>query len=170
MELASAWRRIQNPVLERTLCQLGTRVTHAAAQDDSALLHPALASICGYGPGLTPAGDDWLMGWLLGARLMDVRRATASAAAVQRAIRGRTTSLSAAYLECASAGEVDSTWQAFLDALAGYLPPQEAEMAIRNALARGATSGAAAVTGLLAALDAVPAEHLAAQVVTQCLS
>ncbi len=64
----------------------------------------AVARLLGYGPGLTPAGDDVLAGFLVGAAAfgLDARRMCAAIAALAPA---RTTALSAALLWHAARGE-----------------------------------------------------------------
>ena len=60
------------------LKQAGTAVEAAAAAFQCAWqrgtrdeLVAAARSLCGLGPGLTPAGDDWLAGWLLAQHLSE---------------------------------------------------------------------------------------------------
>lgn len=116
--------------------------------------------LAGLGPGLTPAGDDWLGGWLVG---LHVRAAMApntaagkplAVAAVGRTVveaaAGRTTGLSLAYLSAAARGAVPRIWHDFLyslvDAESG--PVQQAAGAI---MCHGATSGSDSLAGFLAA-------------------
>jgi len=116
--------------------------------------------LCGLGPGLTPAGDDWLAGWLLAQHLSeDLRglRLTAGWYDLEGLIADitadRTTTLSRAFLECAAAGKADETWHALLSALAEEpmtsLPVSQSTDAI---LAHGDTSGAAMLAGFLAGM------------------
>ena len=69
----------------------------------------------GHGDGLTPAGDDLLCGWLAVHRAAGVAT-TAVDDAVRRHL-SRTTSLSAALLACALAGEVADPVGDYLRAL-----------------------------------------------------
>ena len=116
--------------------------------------------LAGLGPGLTPAGDDWLGGWLVG---LHVRAAMApnteagkplAVAAVGRAVveaaAGRTTGLSLAYLSAAARGAVPRIWHDFLYALvdADPVPVQHAAAEIMR---HGATSGSDTLAGFLAA-------------------
>lgn len=112
-------------------------------------------SLLGRGPGLTPSGDDVLAGYLVGAAAFglaadDVRRLVESQAA------RRTTTLSAALLRHAAAGETIPQVINLLDALAGRRPLEPALAELR---AVGHTSGAALASGLIAAAvgAAVPA-------------
>ena len=69
----------------------------------------------GAGDGLTPYGDDVLCGWLAVHRASG--RATDAVDAEVRDLLHRTTSLSAALLECAMHGEVIPEFAAYVAAL-----------------------------------------------------
>jgi hypothetical protein len=106
-----------------------------------------LAQFAGLGSGLTPAGDDFLMGVMLRAWLADPEpelfcRRLAEAAAP------RTTTLSAALLRAAARGECSAAWHSLLAALEGGNNDQLA-VAVRRALAYGHTSGADTLAGFL---------------------
>ncbi len=102
-------------------CGLPVSVCEGAARGQPA----AICELVGLGPGLTPAGDDWLAGWLL-ARYFggDLRgfRPTASwhdlEGLIGEVAAERTTTLSRAFLACAAAGEADEMWHALLSVLA----------------------------------------------------
>lgn len=105
------------------------------------------AGLAGLGTGLTPAGDDFLVGTMLGAWLIHP-----AAAALCRVIAlvaiPRTTALSAAFLQAAARGECGASWHALLEALDGG-HRGELEKAVLGLLAHGATSGADALAGFL---------------------
>jgi hypothetical protein len=100
-----------------------------------------VAELLGRGDGLTPYGDDVLCGWLA------VNRATGHATDdVDAEVRDRlhrTTSLSAALLDCAMHGEVIPEFAAYVAAL-GTGREHEAEATLR---AVGHTSGAGLLEG-----------------------
>jgi hypothetical protein len=128
------------------------------AQDrgDNDALAGAIFRLCGLGPGLTPAGDDWLAGWLLGLRLMPGPWSLhVLSGLVREMAEARTTTLSRAFLECAAAGEVDITWHTLLAALAEG-SGRQVEDAARRILSHGATSGAAMLSGFLAGIGVQP--------------
>jgi hypothetical protein len=121
----------------------------------------AARGLCGLGPGLTPAGDDWLAGWLLAQHLCSVPaglRPTEDrrdlTVLIVRVAADRTTRLSRAFLACAAAGEADEDWHALVSALAEEpmtsLPVCHSTNAI---LAHGATSGAAMLAGFFAGTE-----------------
>ena len=125
----------------------------------------AVAELLGRGPGLTPAGDDVLAGFLLGARAFghDAAEARAAAAALAPA---HTTALSAALLWHAARGECIDELAAVAAALSRHSRSEgnrtkrcltghgELEQALRRLLAVGHTSGAALAVGLSAAAGA----------------
>jgi hypothetical protein len=113
--------------------------------------------LAGLGPGLTPAGDDWLAGWLVGLRAaaaMNGDRLPLDLDAVGRAVVGsarpRTSRLSLAFLQAAADGAVAEPWHKLLAALA-----DADQMPLRHAAAEvmrhGATSGSDMLAGFLAA-------------------
>ncbi len=113
--------------------------------------------LAGLGPGLTPAGDDWLAGWLVGLRAAAAVNASppplaldAVARAVVGSARPRTTRLSLAFLQAAANGAVAQPWHDLLAALADAEPTL-----LRHAAAEimryGATSGSDMLAGFLAA-------------------
>lgn len=118
-------------------------------QHDLAGWQTAVAQLAGLGPGLTPAGDDYLLGLLLGlwatrpatevGELVNVLRITAVP---------RTTKLSAAWLKAAANGEATARWHELLAAL---LSGDDLETAVTAILNTGATSGIAALIGFAAA-------------------
>jgi Protein of unknown function (DUF2877) len=108
----------------------------------------AVAGLLGRGPGLTPAGDDVLAGFVLGARAFGL-----DASLVRAAISvapARTTALSAALLSHALSGECGD------EVAAAVADPSDA--VVGRLLRIGHTSGAALAVGLTtaarAALDA----------------
>ncbi|HSR82809.1 MAG TPA: DUF2877 domain-containing protein [Streptosporangiaceae bacterium] len=106
----------------------------------------AVAALLGRGPGLTPAGDDALAGFLLGARAVGLD-ATGAAAAVATMASARTTALSAALLWHAARGEC-------IDEVAAVVAKPSGPV-MRRLLRIGHSSGAALATGLMTA--ALPA-------------
>jgi hypothetical protein len=107
-------------------------------------------ALAGLGGGLTPAGDDFVVGILLAIRaglFGNVPQRWSQTIAETAA--GRTTTLSAAYLRAAARGECAVYWHALIesmlrqDAVAG-------RSAVGALLAVGHTSGADALAGFLA--------------------
>lgn len=125
-----------------TLPALGAAL-HAG--DDTAAARAASALV-GLGPGLTPAGDDVLVGLLSALVCLGHPVAVRFAATLQSAAAGRTTDLSLALLRHASRGHCIGAVGALLRALAGAGDPQVAHGRL---LAVGHNSGAALALGTL---------------------
>ena len=123
-------------------------VREAIATSDTAKLATAITQLAGLGPGFTPAGDDYLLGLLLGlwatrseAEVVELAHIVGETAVA------RTTQLSAAWLETAVRGEAALPWHRLIDALAEGSNWETASNAILHI---GATSGIAALMGFLA--------------------
>ena len=134
------------------------RLATSALRRGAGALEDALTRIIGCGPGLTPAGDDVLVGIL--AVLCSPLSGTAGAEAAQamlRAIRRlapRTTALSGHMLGQAARGLIGRALHELLVALTGCPVAVELEVAIRRVVKTGATSGADACMGVLEAAQA----------------
>lgn len=117
-----------------------------AAFDVSAAVRAA-AALAGLGPGLTPAGDDVLLGAMLaGWILHSHERAAILARSVCDVAAPLTTTLSAALLRSAAMGEAGSLWQRFFSALSSR-DASESRRVAAEMLAVGETSGADALAG-----------------------
>ncbi len=103
--------------------------------------------LAGLGAGLTPAGDDFLMGVMLRAWLAHPEP-EAYCQEFADAAAPRTTTLSAALLRSAARGECNAAWHGLLDALDTGNDARLAA-AVRRALAYGHTSGADTLAGFL---------------------
>ncbi len=113
----------------------------------------ATVQLAGLGNGLTPAGDDFLVGVMLSAWLAHPEPEPLCNHIVEIAAP-RTTLLSAAFLRAAARGECSEAWHTLLAALA--LDTNRAvARAVRRVMSHGATSGADALAGFLWALDRV---------------
>jgi len=134
------------------------RETTRSLQSGARLLEGALAGIVGCGPGLTPAGDDVLVGILAVLSSALAGDAGAEAArAMRRAVEGlapRTTALSGHMLRQAARGLLGRMPHDLVGALAGGLAGDELDWALRSIAATGATSGADVCMGVLEAAQA----------------
>jgi hypothetical protein len=124
---------------------------------------PALAErLIGWGEGLTPAGDDYLVGLLAGLDLVmcgDARRRAlrdALAAAIDAA-SWRTTPVAAHCLRLAARGHCGEALCLLGNALLSEPRPDALRSALQRVLSIGASSGADTVAGLLAGVSAWPA-------------
>jgi hypothetical protein len=132
------------------------RFSIALARADVSSALTITSRLAGLGQGLTPAGDDFIMGGLYTARIIhpldiaeDLAREIAESGAPL------TTSLSAAWLKSAGRGEVGVVWHEFLDALmkeqADLFQLQEK---MERILQVGETSGGDAMAGFVGTLSA----------------
>ena len=126
-----------------------------ALQDgDRSGIRESAALLAGLGPGLTPAGDDYLVGLMAGLRVWpgllenSVLSPDEVCQIILEATEGRTTLLSNAFLHSAREGLFGENWHELLAELARG----EAigiQRAARRILSSGATSGADALAGFL---------------------
>ena len=106
-------------------------------------------TLLGEGPGLTPAGDDVIAGGLATCALRGDAAALGVAPEILDRARMATTSLSAALLWCAAAGQVVPQAARFLASLCGTGDVADALSELRSV---GTTSGTALAFGIVAAL------------------
>jgi hypothetical protein len=120
---------------------------------------PDMDTFLGYGVGLTPSGDDFVLGLLLGLkripRLRDLGNFPLGSGAssmenffdgVIQAARRRTTSLSASLIACAAQGQADERLVSALDGI--YLGSLSPEECARLLLAWGSSSGGDSLAGM----------------------
>jgi hypothetical protein len=130
---------------------------HSYQAGDLARLGSFAARLAGLGPGLTPAGDDWLAGWLVGlhatANIRDGEPPLALKAVARTVIdraTTRTTRLSLAFLQAAAEGAAAEAWHRLIAALPDA-DPAPTHAAMIEIMRYGATSGADMLAGFLAA-------------------
>jgi hypothetical protein len=147
----------------RPLARLATPqisvLAEALARRDADAAEPAAVGLIGLGEGGTPAGDDFLVGFLAGLRSLRAdAQLTAFAAELAAAIAAesdRTNDVSRTYLDAAVAGEVSERLTVLARAIGGGATGEALEGAARAAIAVGHSSGADGTFGLLTGLGAV---------------
>lgn len=134
-------------------------VVQGYRQGDLGRVTAYASRLAGLGPGLTPAGDDWLAGWLIGLRsatAMDDTKLSLGIGAVGCAVvdcaRSRTNRLSLALLQAAADGAVAQPWHHLLAALPDA-DPSPLRHAAAEIMRHGATSGSDMLAGFLAAFE-----------------
>jgi hypothetical protein len=154
-ELQTAVTQQQERLTSGTPVNFAPRFQSAAAAVREAIAHPnapgletAVMQLAGLGPGLTPAGDDFLLGLLLGlwATRPEAEVVELGQRVVETAVP-RTTQLSAAWLQAAAQGEAWLAWHNFLE---GLLAGDNWQQPFKRILNNGATSGIAALIGFIA--------------------
>lgn len=153
--------RLALQAADRRTAALLPALADALARDDDDRATGCVRSLVGRGPGLTPSGDDALVGLLaVLQRLAPHALAAARLAAAVSAHAHRTGDISAHYLRLAVDGHVGEPLADLCDALAGGAPRPVRAAADRVAGA-GATSGADALHGVVSGLRLVAAQRAA---------
>lgn len=149
---------------QESLDEGASALDEALRLQDPAAIRGAAARLAGLGPGLTPSGDDYLAGAMLGlwsiahghARELDTEYVLVSSFAfcreacdeIYRAAASRTHHISRAFLKAARDGLADAHWHALLRALTDG-EPLAVERAAKTVLTFGATSGFDMLLGFL---------------------
>jgi Protein of unknown function (DUF2877) len=132
------------------------RLALAAGVGDANGALLCLRELIGLGPGLTPAGDDFTIGWLagltLGAHSPVQRKFLAAMCAGIEALSCTTTPISRQHLTDACALMFSERLSAVCVAIANGAAPSALASSMAAQLSVGATSGADAAAGLMFAL------------------
>ena len=138
-----------NPNLPITEYQFCNSLISALANADLSSSLTATPKIAGLGIGLTPAGDDFILGAVLAAWIIHPPEiASVLAQKITNTAVPLTTSLSAAWLKSVGKGEAGILWHEFFDALS--LGDSSAiQLQINKLLSIGHTSGADALAGFI---------------------
>lgn len=136
-----------------TALQPAQALVMGIATGDKAFCHAGASELAGLGGGLTPAGDDWILGCLLAAWV--VHSPAHILQSIADAVLGcATTLLSLAWLKAAARGECSAAWHILLNKLSG-----DETIAVENAafavVQMGHTSGADALAGFVSVLMAL---------------
>lgn len=108
--------------------------------------------LAGLGMGLTPSGDDFLMGALYAAWIIHPRKIVSILAKkIAETAAPLTTAISAAWLRSAGRGEASVLWHQLFD---GLITGGDVELPIAKILSIGETSGADALSGFLGVMSA----------------
>lgn len=140
---------------------IGSTVHQALAGRDAAQMLEATRHLIGLGPGLTPSGDDFLVGCLRGLWLI---RSNAPGAgqtldrlrdALLPDLDARTTRVGAEFIRYALEGAFAEILDRAALALLAPAHPQVVQTAITRLLAQGETSGTDTMLGLVTCLEAL---------------
>lgn len=132
--------------------QFSNSLLYALINADLPSCLTAAQKLAGLGIGLTPAGDDFILGAVLAVRIIHPPEvARVLAVKISQAAAPLTTSLSSAWLRSAGKGEAGILWHAFFDAL--ILNDKAAvQESLNQLLGVGATSGSDALGGFICTL------------------
>ena len=129
--------------------QLLSTFSTAMIRPDLATSLAAAKQLAGFGQGLTPAGDDFILGAILAAWIIHSPEVAKSLIEeIANAAAPLTTSLSAAWLRSAGRGEAGIRWHEFFASLISD-DPASIQKAMDKILAIGETSGADALAGFI---------------------
>ena len=124
-------------------------------QSDPALEGKELSNLLGLGPGLTPLGDDFILGAILtlnrweGA-LIPIQRMEQLNKDLLKAAARKTTALSTSLLSCAIEGAADERLLAVLDPL--FSGDESSPQVLDEMLKWGSSSGIAVLAGMMSVL------------------
>ncbi len=148
---------LESPILQFSNSLIPSLSTALANADISSAI-TTTSQLAGLGQGLTPAGDDIIMGAILATWIIHPPEvASVLAEEVARTAAPLTTSLSAAWLNSAGRGEAGILWHNFFDALSSgdsfaiQLSRSIPVGPITKLLSIGHTSGADALAGFIGA-------------------
>jgi uncharacterized protein DUF2877 len=150
-------RRTHASVIDRDGAPPVAALSDACRAFDGVQALRQVERLIGWGEGLTPAGDDFLVGLIAGldaSASADERRCAFRRVLAAALIGGtqRTTPIAAHYLGLAAGGHYAEPLIRLRHALLCEDDDRAVDAALRSALAVGATSGADTVSGLLAGL------------------
>ncbi|MEO5888349.1 MAG: DUF2877 domain-containing protein, partial [Anaerolineales bacterium] len=134
--------------------QFTNSLASALANADLPATITATQKLAGLGMGLTPSGDDFIMGAILAAWILHPAHvAGILAAEVTDVAAALTTSLSGAWLRSAGRGEAGILWHQFFDKLISA-DPTAIQESMDKILSVGETSGADALAGFISSFMA----------------
>jgi hypothetical protein len=153
----SAPREDLGAALLHTIAGLARQLLSGLVRSDRGQIQGAASKLAGLGGGVTPAGDDFMLGaihalWAAG----EMDRVPDLGSAVVEAARSRTNAISLAWLRAAARGEAGNEWHALFEAILAGRPIDEVA---RVLIRRGHTSGADALAGFVAARRALVASE-----------
>lgn len=141
--------------LVRDARELGALIGAASARE--ADIAPAVLSLIGNGPGLTPSGDDILVGMMAALERGGEKSLPASVCLREAVLQyaSRTTDISAHYLTLAVRGHFGEPLSGLIDVVVGGAAADITQKRGNEVLSVGASSGGDALLGVLVGLSAV---------------
>jgi hypothetical protein len=146
--------------LQITNDQFPSSLSSALANGDISSCLAAARQLAGLGQGLTPSGDDFIMGAIHAVWIIHpFEVSSVLAGEIAKTAAPLTTSLSAAWLKSAGKGEAGILWHEFFDALiSGTMTAIQESM--EKILAVGGTSGADALAGFAGVFTSLKEKEL----------
>jgi len=138
----------QSPWWTKATAPVDTLLEGLTSRDEHKLAQGA-ASLSGLGPGLTPSGDDFLVGLMYAIwSMLKSSEVKTLCGVLEKAAAPRTGLFSAAHIRAAARGEAAAYWHGLLTACVEG-DPKEIDAALDTLLAVGHTSGEDAVSGFV---------------------
>lgn len=151
-EIANRLSLLPIEIEDESILQFSNSLIGALTTTDAQTAKAAASKLAGLGIGLTPAGDDFLMGAMHAAWIIHpqdtAKKITEEIANVAAPL---TTSLSGAWLKSAARGEAGELWHDFFDAL---LEDKNIYVPMSRILSVGETSGSDALAGFIGVFSA----------------
>ena len=136
-----------------TIAGLARELLSGLIRSERGEIQRAASKLAGLGGGVTPAGDDFVLGAIHALwASADRNRATELARAMVDAVGSRTNAVSLAWLRAAARGEAANEWHALFEAVLAGRP---IDQVTRHLIRRGHTSGADALAGFVLARRAL---------------
>jgi hypothetical protein len=149
-EIMNRLKLLQIDHENEAILKFSDSLSHAIIKTDIPTIKNVSSKLAGLGIGLTPAGDDYLMGAMYAAWMIHpekiAKKITEEIANVAVPL---TTSLSGTWLKSASKGEAGELWHDFFDAL---IKDENMYLPMSKILSVGETSGSDALLGFLAVI------------------
>jgi len=150
-EIINRLSLLQIDIENESILQFSNSLTQAIIEADITPIKSITPKLAGLGIGLTPAGDDFLMGamhatWMIHSK-SDAKKITEEIANVAVPL---TTSLSGAWLRSAAKGEAGELWHEFFDAL---IKDDNVYLPMSKILSVGETSGSDALAGFFSVIN-----------------
>lgn len=135
------------------LVEASNALSLAIIKTDIPAIKNSASKLAGLGIGLTPAGDDFLMGGMYAAWMMHPQKvAKKITEEIANIALPLTTSLSGAWLRSAAKGEAGELWHEFFDAL---IKDENIYLPMSKILSVGETSGSDALMGFLNTIQVI---------------
>lgn len=150
-EIINRLRLLQIDIENESILQFSNSVSNAIINADIPTIKNTSSKLAGLGIGLTPAGDDFLMGAMYAAWMIHpqevAKEITEEIANVAVTL---TTSLSGAWLRSAAKGEAGELWHEFFDTL---IKDENIYLPMSKILSVGETSGSDALSGFFSVIN-----------------
>lgn len=149
-ELINRLSFLQMDYENESILQFSDSLSHAIITADIPIIKNISSKLAGLGIGLTPAGDDFLMGAMYAAWIIHPQEVAKNIGEeIANIAVPLTTSLSGAWLGSASKGEAGELWHDFFNAL---LEEANIYLPLSKILSVGETSGSDALMGFLSVI------------------